>query len=537
MATAENRLPRLVDGIDVRALPIGPTDAFVLSRIDGSSSEAEIAAATGLELGAVQRTILLLLELGAIIVAEREEAAARPYRAPMSSSGQFALGANSGANSGAIEEWVVRIEQHPGATLYDPRELEEPADLDPDRKRVILDTFYRLDALDHYELLGIPRQADKRAIRARYHQVINVFHPDRYYGKQLGSFKAKLERIFQRLTEAHEVLARSQARAEYDTYLNAGQSTRALEQQLSDEETVARELEAARARIEAEAAQNAAQAATASAGEAARSARSSIPSIISSPLPPRPSSFPSHPPSDPYRANQAKVDPESRRRALARKLGLSAPPPPPEPRPSPPPAPQGSSAAHERAAHDLKKRYEQRMLDARSRQVDEYLSRAEAALAQRELVDAVNALRIAVSLTPNDAALRRRLEDLQTEANKELAGRYLEQAQYEEREQHWSEAVRSYARALSGAPSPKLHERLAFCLLAAHGDVKQAVEHARKAVLSMPNETKYRQTLARAYAAANMRESAIGELERASALAPTDDTIKEQIRRARRGEF
>ena len=67
--------------------------------------------------------------------------------------------------------------------------------------------------------------------------------------------------------------------------------------------------------------------------------------------------------------------------------------------------------------------------------------------------------------------------------------------------------------------------------------MKQAVEHARKAVLGAPNEAKYRQTLARAYAAANMKESAIGELERASALAPSDDTIKEQIRRARRGEF
>jgi tetratricopeptide (TPR) repeat protein len=234
-----------------------------------------------------------------------------------------------------------------------------------------------------------------------------------------------------------------------------------------------------------------------------------------------------------------KNDPDSRRRALARKLGLSAPPPPPiePPRPSPLPTPQEAAASHERAAHDLKRRYEQRMLDARRQQVDEYVSRANVALGKRQLVDAVNALRIAVSLAPNDAGLNQRLEDLQTEASKELAGRYLEQAQYEEREHHWPEAVRSYARALAGNSSPLLHERLAFCLLSAQGDMKQAVEHARKAVLGAPNEAKYRQTLARAYAAANMKESALGELERASALAPSDDTIKEQIRRARRGEF
>jgi curved DNA-binding protein CbpA len=541
VATAENRLPRLVDGIDVRALPIGPADAFVLSRVDGASSEAEIAAATGLDLSAVQVTIARLTELGAICVAEKAEEPRRA-RERMSSAELLELGA------AAVEASVLRSEQqHPGASLYDPRELDEPVALELERKRLILDMYYRLDRLDHYALLGIERRAERRAIRARYHEIINVFHPDRYYGKQLGSFKAKLERIFQRVTEAHEVLARSEARADYDTYLNAGQSTRALEQQLHDEEAYARELEAVRLRIEAEARQLAANtppapspaSALAPAPAPASPLPSPRPSInpvpITSMLPSQPSS--SMPPSDAFRGF-TKTDPESRRRALARKLGLSAPPPAIEQRLSaPPPTPQESTAAHERAAHDLKRRYEQRAVDARRRQIDEYVARADAAQASHQLVEAVNALRIAVSLVPNDASLRQRLGDLQLEASKELAGRYLEQAQYEEREQHWPEAARSYARVVAGAPSPKLHERLAFCLLSAQGDVKQAVEHARKAVLGAPNDAKYRQTLARAYAAANMRESAVGELERASALAPSDDTLKEQLRRARRGEF
>ncbi|HWA76361.1 MAG TPA: DnaJ domain-containing protein [Polyangiaceae bacterium] len=504
-----------------------------MSRVDGSSSEADIAAATGLEVQAVSQTIARLLALGAIEVRSKAEPAPRAHRAPMPSSSQFGA---------SVEERVVHSSHHPGAKLYDPRELEEPADLDETRKRVILDTFYRLERLDHYELLGVPRGADKKAIRTRYHEVINVYHPDRYYGKQLGSFKAKLERIFQRVTEAHDVLSRSEARADYDSYLNAGLSTRELEEQLKDEEAVARELEAVRARIEAEAqhagANTAPPVATGSAGGVPRA----TPVVAGSSLPPRASPLPSMPPSDAPRTGFAKSDAESRRRALARKLGLSAPPPAPDTRPSPTPSPQErspqeSTASHERAAQDLKRRYEQRMVDAGRRQVDEYVARAEAALAKKQLVDAVNALRIAVSLAPNDVALRQRLEDLQSEASRELAGRYLEQAQYEEREHHWPEAVRSYARVLQGAPSPQLHERLAFCLLAAQGDMKQAVEHARKAVLGAPNESKYRQTLARAYAAANMKESALGELERASALSPGDDTIKEQIRRARRGEF
>jgi hypothetical protein len=148
---------------------------------------------------------------------------------------------------------VVMRRAHPGASLYDPAELNEDVDIEPDRRRTILDTFYRLELLNHYELLNVTPQADRKSIRSRYHEIINVFHPDRYYGRRLGSYKAKLERVFQRLTEAHDVLARPETRAEYDAYLNVGQSARSLEQQLNDEEAHALELDRVRARIAAEA--------------------------------------------------------------------------------------------------------------------------------------------------------------------------------------------------------------------------------------------------------------------------------------------
>ena len=49
MATTNaDRRPRLLDGIDLRSLPLTPEDAFVLSRVDGIASEEDIAMATGL---------------------------------------------------------------------------------------------------------------------------------------------------------------------------------------------------------------------------------------------------------------------------------------------------------------------------------------------------------------------------------------------------------------------------------------------------------------------------------------------------------
>ncbi|MGC4088823.1 MAG: DnaJ domain-containing protein [Polyangiaceae bacterium] len=509
----------------MRALPLAPAEAFVLALVDGTTSEAEIASSTGLSPEAVSGTIARLVELGAVVMEARPEPERRNVpraQGRSAMSGQFALG--------AVEERVVRIE-HPGAALYDESELDEVVDLDLARKRQILDLFYRLGSLNHYEVLGVSPSADWRAVKARYHEVIAVFHPDRYYGKNLGRFKGKLERLFQRMTDAHDTLTRPEARADYDSYLNIGRSTQALEKQLNDEEAYARELHAVQARIEAEA-QRAANT------PAPSPAHSSAPPTGPSSIPAaRPSFLPSGPPSDPARISVGRPDADARRRALARKLGLSSPPPA-EIRPSPtPPATPTTPAIHERAANDLKRRYEQRMSEARRRQVHEYLSRAEVSMSEQKVVEAVNALRIAVSLAPDDPLLRQRLDDLQGEANKQLASRYLEQAEYEERDRRWAEAARSYARALSGAPSARLHDRVAFCLLAAQGDVKSAVENARKAVLMAPNDTPFRLTLARAYLAAGMRESGIGELERASAIAPSDDTIKETLRRARRGEI
>jgi hypothetical protein len=43
-------------------------------------------------------------------------------------------------------------------------------------------------------------------------------------------------------------------------------------------------------------------------------------------------------------------------------------------------------------------------------------------------------------------------------------------------------------------------------------------------------------TLARIYVTAGMKQSALAEFERAATLAPKDDTIRDWIRRLKRGE-
>jgi tetratricopeptide (TPR) repeat protein len=137
---------------------------------------------------------------------------------------------------------------------------------------------------------------------------------------------------------------------------------------------------------------------------------------------------------------------------------------------------------------------------------------------------------------PEDSALAARFDDIERQAAATLADQYLEQARYDERRGYFAEAVQAYERVLRGRPSAAVYERTAHCLVEARIDLKKAADLARKAVEMAPRDMAYRITLARAYARAEKEQSALAELERARTLAPGDDTIKDWIKRVKRGE-
>lgn len=91
----------------------------------------------------------------------------------------------------------------------------EEVDLPPERKQEILAMERMLDTANHYEVLDIEPGAGDDEIRRAYHEVSRRFHPDRYFSKNLGSFRARLERIFRRATEAHGVLSDPERRSAY----------------------------------------------------------------------------------------------------------------------------------------------------------------------------------------------------------------------------------------------------------------------------------------------------------------------------------
>src|SRR5881275_1971982 len=72
--------------------------------------------------------------------------------------------------------------------------------------------------VNYYEVLGVDRSASEPEIRDRFRRLAREQHPDRYRGPD----KADVERKFQTLTEAVNVLTNPARRKQHDNELSTG---------------------------------------------------------------------------------------------------------------------------------------------------------------------------------------------------------------------------------------------------------------------------------------------------------------------------
>ena len=99
--------------------------------------------------------------------------------------------------------------------IFNPAALAEAVDLDLERRREILFVDGNLAELDPLRGARPRLERPPEAARAAYVEKVKLFHPDRYPGKRLGTFRPRLERVFRRLTEARDVLVDPERRTAY----------------------------------------------------------------------------------------------------------------------------------------------------------------------------------------------------------------------------------------------------------------------------------------------------------------------------------
>ena len=174
-----------------------PTDGFLLSRVDGTSTAREVIAMLPLPEDDVCRSLLGLLSTGLVEFAaplpKRE-----PVRAPAPPPAAPAPPATPAA--GPAPSAPPPSAAPPPAAPAPPRESIE------ERRKEIIDAWSGLKARNHHEVLGLATDAIQSEVKDAYFRLAKRFHPDAQTNPALADMRDKLEAIFIRLGQAYENL-------------------------------------------------------------------------------------------------------------------------------------------------------------------------------------------------------------------------------------------------------------------------------------------------------------------------------------------
>ena len=94
----------------------------------------------------------------------------------------------------------------PIPSAIDTKLLDPSLDIDCDVQRRILEFELSLTR-PYHDLLGVAIGADPKVVKRAYFKLSKEFHPDRYFRRQIGPYNQRLERIFKKVLEAHEILS------------------------------------------------------------------------------------------------------------------------------------------------------------------------------------------------------------------------------------------------------------------------------------------------------------------------------------------
>lgn len=190
-----NRTPRLAPDCDPTSLRLTPTEGYLLSRVDGSTSWSLLREIGGLPGPEVDRLLEQWLKAGVLVIDGEDPA-------------------SDAAPAGA------------GIEALPPARIDAQLDIAVEIQREILAFEERLTQ-PYHEILGVPSDAGTPRIKKAYFTLSKKFHPDRYFRKNLGPFEVRVERIFKKVLEAYELLSDPMTRAEVQRSLETAPASEA----------------------------------------------------------------------------------------------------------------------------------------------------------------------------------------------------------------------------------------------------------------------------------------------------------------------
>lgn len=182
----------LAPGCDAEQLVRSAAEGYLFSRIDGLTPWRHLREIGGIPPEEVDACLTRWLDQGALDVVGRGDAA-KASRKESTAAGPVPPVDAAEASSTA-------------PVMLDESALDDRLDIDLDVQRRILEYEASLGR-PYHELLGVEPGAAPKAVKKAYFKLSKEFHPDRYFRKQIGSYAERLDRIFKKVLEAHEILS------------------------------------------------------------------------------------------------------------------------------------------------------------------------------------------------------------------------------------------------------------------------------------------------------------------------------------------
>lgn len=185
----------LASGCDATQLDLNATEGYLLSRIDGVTAWRFLREIGGIPPGEVDTCLARWLSEGMLEVV----GAAFPEN-------KANAGSDSNAETTADFEPMDATVAERAPLAIDQSALDEALDIGLDAQRRILEYEASLGR-PYHELLGVPMGCEPKLVKRAYFKLSKEFHPDRYFRRQIGNYGERLDRIFKKVLEAHEILS------------------------------------------------------------------------------------------------------------------------------------------------------------------------------------------------------------------------------------------------------------------------------------------------------------------------------------------
>lgn len=187
----------LASDCDSTRLSLTAAEGYLLSRIDGSTPWRLLREMGGIPAEQADSCLERWVDAGLL---EAVPSTTRSLRS-------VAPEARAAAVVGHSVVDAAEAPPEPLPTLkIDETLLDPQLDLELGIQRRILE-FEASLGLPYHQLLSVPRGSEPRLVKRAYFKLSKEFHPDRYFRREIGDYVHRLERIFKKVLEAHEMLS------------------------------------------------------------------------------------------------------------------------------------------------------------------------------------------------------------------------------------------------------------------------------------------------------------------------------------------